>query len=147
MKAESHSLFPAEASDDALKIWVYGLIFNLIRNNAGKFEYIDEENGDALNAYWVSLENAEPNNRAKAFATFKQRVQNPEFHDQMTAAIDSLIQDMGDLAWQEKKKVVKETYLHEISQLNMSVETVKEPRFNDIGQQIREELGFVNKQL
>lgn len=147
MKAESHSLFPAEASDDALKIWVYGLIFNLIRNNAGKFEYIDEENGDALNAYWVSLENAEPNNRAKAFATFKQRVQNPEFHDQMTAAIDSLIQKMGDLAWQEKKKVVKETYLHKISQLNMSVETVKEPRFNDIGQQIREELGFVNKQL
>lgn len=65
----------------------------------------------------------------------------------MTAAIDSLIQKMGDLAWQEKKKVVKETYLHKISQLNMSVETVKEPRFNDIGQQIREELGFVNKQL
>ena len=140
-------MFPDEASDDALNIWVYGLIFNIIRNNAGKFEYIDEENGDALNAYWVSLENAEPNNRAKAFATFKQRVQNPEFHDQMTAAIDSLIQDMGDLAWQEKKKVVKETYLHEISQLNMSDETVKEPRFNDIGQQIREELKFVKKQL
>ena len=29
----------------------------------------------------------------------------------------------------------------------MSVETVKEPRFNDIGQQIREELKFVKKQL
>lgn len=147
MERENFSLFPSEADDDSLEVWVKGFIFGVIRNEDGVYQYQDEENGDPLDDYWTTL-NGDNNDRATAFADFKSKLSSG-LHDLLVKVMTAKHNAMGDEAYARLLADVKagNNYRAKYGQIVLTNEQLKARGYADIANQVRKELDFVRKEL
>ena len=145
MRSEHYSLFPSERDDDTMELWVKSLIFGFIRNNEGTYQYYDEENGDILDDYWVTL--AANDERAEAFKAFRQ-VARTDVHDQLVKKINEKRSNMGDEAFNELIAKVKAGYL-DMFILNgrITKELLKAKGYEDHRKQMEDEVAYVKNEL
>lgn len=145
MRNEHYSLFPSERDDDTMELWVKSLIFGFVRNNDGTYQYYDEERGDVLDDYWVTL--AANEERAEAFNAFRQ-VARTEVHDQLAQKINDKRVNMGDDAFNELIAKVKANYL-DLFVLNPRItkELLKSKGYEDHRKQMEDEVNYVKKEL
>ena len=144
MARENYSLKPEERADMSLEIWIKGLIFGVIRNVDGRYQYLDEENGDPLDDYWMTLP-SDDNDRAQAFNAFKQLGES--VFDGLMEHMEKKRLDMGDEQYKALIEDVKAHYWEKYSQLNMTREKLDSKGYDDVKSLFREELNYVRKSL
>lgn len=145
MVREDYSLLPEEKQDITLEIWVKGFIFGVIRNNGGTYEYIDEENEDAvLDDYWTPLSAAE-NDRAQAFGAFKRLGESAL--DRLVAKMEAEHLKMGDEQYALLKDDARANYEAKFSQLNLTRDQLNSRGYEDVKRLFIEEMNFVKKEL
>lgn len=141
MKREDFSVKPKKASDeDLLDLWVKGFIFGLVKNENGEYYFQSQENGDALDDYWVKLGEY----RDEAFDQF--RTYKSSVRKEFTEIIDNKVTSMGATAIKEIIDDAKAKYYDKYSQINMTKDEVKKKGFEKIRELITSELNHV-KQL
>lgn len=141
MKREDFSVKPKKASDeDLLDLWVKGFIFGLVKNENGEYYFQSQENGDALDDYWVKLGEY----RDEAFDQF--RTYKTSVRKEFTEIIDNKVTSMGATAIKEIIDDAKAKYYDKYSQINMTKDEVKKKGFEKIRELITSELNHV-KQL
>ena len=141
MKREDFSVKPKKASDeDLLDLWVKGIIFGLVKNENGEYYFQSQENGDALDDYWVKLGEY----RDEAFDQF--RTYKTSVRKEFTEIIDNKVTSMGATAIKEIIDDAKAKYYDKYSQINMTKDEVKKKGFEKIRELITSELNHV-KQL
>ncbi|NDV58124.1 tubulin-like doman-containing protein [Bacteroides sp. 519] len=142
MNREEYSLMPKQQDDDTLELWIYGLIFGLIKNEDNSYYYKSQLNGDPLFDNWVKMG---IQYRDEAFEYFKHNKSSirREFNEQ----IEDEQRSKGLDAMQELKADVKANYLEKYSQINMSREELTKRGNENIADLIRKELMFVQKNL
>lgn len=150
MDREGWSIFPTEAASDALQLWVKGLIFKLIRNEKGRYQYQDyNESSRALQNFWVDLEHPKSGDRATAFQLFKQKMMNDDIHRSYVDELQKRISAIGDNQYQETLRQVRDAdyYYDNVSQINLKRETLGNVGYEDIQRQITDEVNYVLKSL
>ena len=142
MRRKGYSLEPG-GNDNALELWVKGLLFGLIKNENGTYMYKDEENGDSLRGYWVTLDSY----RDIAYAKFKECKGAVE--DQFKRKIYQTIMQNGQPFIENLYRKAKEDYLTNFSQLGLTREYLleHERELQGIADLIRQEQKFVKDQL
>lgn len=147
MQREGFSIFPSEAEDDSLRVWIMAFIFGLIRNQEGHYQYQDMENGDPLDDYWTTLD-GDANDRAAAFKAFKS-LMITGLHDQMVKTMTDRHNAMGEEAFNTLIADVKggNNYRTKFAQINLTNEQLKARGYGDIATQVRNEINYVNKEL
>lgn len=141
MKREDFSVKPKKASDeDLLDLWVKGFIFGLVKNENGEYYFQSQDNGDALDDYWVKLGEY----RDEAFDQF--RTYKSSVRKEFTEIIDNKVTSMGATAIKEIIDDAKAKYYDKYSQINMTKDEVKKKGFEKIRELITSELNHV-KQL
>ena len=141
MQREGYSLMPQEEVDDSLAMWIKGLIFGLIRNTGETYQIKDNENGDPLDDYWVSLGKY----RDDAFKNFK-REQN-KYGNQFQEFFDNLQSSKGSEYLNGIIADAKLDYLAKYSQVNMTNDQLKAKGFESVRELITNEINFVKKEL
>ena len=145
MARENYSMFPEEKQDNTLEIWVKGFIFGVIRNNEGTYQYVDEENEEAvLDDYWTPLPASE-NDRAQAFSAFKHLGEGAL--DRLVAMIESEHLKVGDEQFAQMIKDAKANYEAKYSQLKLTREQLNSRGYEDVKRLFIEEMNYVRKQL
>lgn len=150
MNREGWSLYPTEAASDALQLWIKGFIFNLIRNEKGRYQYQDfNESSRALQGYWVDLDHPKSGDRATAFALFKQKMMNEDIHRAFVEELQKRISKIGDDQYQEKLQQVRDVdfYYDNVSQINLRRETLNNAGYENINKQITEEVDYIVRML
>lgn len=141
MKREDFSVKPKKTTDeDLLDLWVKGFIFGLVKNEDGEYYFKSQEQGDALDDFWVKLGQY----RDEAFDTF--RFYKSSVRKEFTEYLDNQAISMGATAIKSIIDDVKENYYDKYSQINMTKEEVKKKGFEKIRELITNELTHV-KQL
>jgi hypothetical protein len=113
------SIFPSQASSDALELWVKGIIFDLIRNQDGHYQYQDyNEKSKALDDYWIDLDHPKKGDRATAFELFKQKLNDKDMHKAFVDELEARISKIGQDKYNEKVAIIKEKnyYYEQVSQ-------------------------------
>ena len=143
MPREEFDLWPAKSADNSLELWVYGLIFGLIKNEKGTYWYKDIKTGDPLYDYWAPLSQY----RDDAFNQFKSNRMTIE--KQYEEVINGLKKEKGMTFIKDKIAYAKDgsNYLNEISQVNMSQEELTAKGMEKIRKLISDEIDFVKKEL
>jgi hypothetical protein len=141
MEREEFSLVPKMAADDVLELWVKGLIFNLIKNEDDMYYYKDEEQGDPIDDYWISLSKY----RDEAFEAFK-RVK-PNIDKAFNAYFDNYQNTRGIDALKVLVDDVKQNYFEKYSQIKMTRDEIKRKGYEPIRSLITNELNYVKKEL
>ena len=145
MRQENFSIYPKQKDDDTMELWVKSLILGYVRNNNGTYQYIDEENGDPLNDYWVPLASGE--DRAQAFKEFR-KVARTEVHDMLAQRINDKRNQMGDDSFKQLIKEVKENYLTKfVLNANITRETLKSRGYEEHRKLMEDEIAYVRKEL
>lgn len=150
MQRQGWSIFPSQASSDALELWVKGFIFDLIRNKDGHYQYQDyNEKSKALEDYWVDLDNPKKGDRATAFELFKMRLNDKGMHDTFVNELEKRISNIGQAKYNEKIATIKgkDYYYDNVSQINLKRETLDTVGYDAIKRQIIDEIDYVNKEL
>ena len=141
MKRKGHSLEPG-SGDNALELWVKGLIFGLIKNNNGTYRYIDKENGDSLYDYWIDLDKY----RDGAYKKFEEIKLSIE--EQFKKEILNIGRKNGIPYVEELYNRAKNDYFESFSQIGFTKEYLREHReLSGIADLIRKETEFVRTQL
>lgn len=142
MKKKGYSLEPG-SSDNALELWVKGILHGLIKNEDGKYLYLDEENGDPMDDYWVELGAY----RDEAFSNFKDR--KSAIDDEFIRKFHNDIMSKGLPVIEQLYEKAKSNYIDEYSQLGFPREYLKEHRreLSGVYDLIVKEAEFVRKQL
>lgn len=146
MEREGWSLYPTEAASDALQLWIKGLIFNLIRNEKGRYQYQDfNESSRALQGFWIDLEHPKSGDRATAFSLFKQKMMNEDIHRAFVEELQKRIGKIGDDKYQETLQQVRDVdyYYDHVSQINLKRETLNNVGYEEIHKQINDEVDYV----
>jgi len=141
MMRENYSIEPQVRPDDALELWIQGLIFGLIKNENGQYSYQNEEEGDALFDYWVSLGEY----RDDAYNEFKKHLES--IREKYEAYVDSESRKQGSEYMEKLIKDVKDNYYDKYSQINMERTDLLKKGFERVRNLITEELNFVKKEL
>lgn len=145
MVRENYNLLPEEKQDITLEIWVKGFIFGVIRNNGGNYEYVDEENEDAvLDDYWTPLAAAD-NDRAQAFSAFKRLGESTL--DRLVDKMEAEHLKMGDEQFAQLIADAKANYEANYSQLNLTRDQLNSRGYEDVKRLFIDELNYVRKQL
>ena len=142
MKREEFSIKPKKAGDeDLLDLWVKGFIFGLVKNENGSYFFKSQEQGDALDDFWVKLGEY----RDEAFDEFRKYKSSirKEFNEQL----DSIAESRGATAIKAIIDDVKANYYDKFSQIKMTKEEVKKKGFEKIRELITNELNHIKKQL
>lgn len=150
MQREGWSLFPSQASSDALELWVKGFIFELIRNQDGHYQYQDyNETSKAIDDYWIDLDHPKKGDRATAFELFKQKLNDKDMHDAFVNELESRISKIGQDKYNEKIAIIKgkDYYYEQVSQINLKRETLEGVGYDAIKRQINNEINYVIKEL
>ena len=117
------------------------LIFGLIKNEDGHYQYQNTEEGDPLFDYWVELSEY----RDEAFQEFKRHIET--VHDEYEAVIDGIGKKNGSEYMDKLLQDVKENYYEKYSQINLDKKQITAKGFETIRQLITEEISFVKKEL
>lgn len=150
MQREGWSIFPSQASSDALELWVKGIIFDLIRNQDGHYQYQDyNEKSKALDDYWIDLDHPKKGDRATAFELFKQKLNDKDMHKAFVDELEARISKIGQDKYNEKVAIIKEKnyYYEQVSQINLKRETLEGVGYDAIKRQINDEINYVIKEL
>ena len=141
MQREDYSIYPKIASDDSLELWVKGFIFNLVKNEDGRYYFRSEELGDALDDNWVELAQY----RDDAFDKFKmnKNIVRKEFNECFTKYQNT----KGVERMQSLIDAAKENYFADFSQINMTKDEIKQRGNEAIRRLITQELDFVKRNL
>ena len=142
MKRKGYTLEPG-STDNALELWVKGLLFGLVKNEDGTYKYQDEENGDSLRGYWVSLDSY----RDIAYRKFKEY--KSAIEDQFKRKIHQTIMQNGQPFIENLFRRAKEDYITNFSQLGFSIDYLleHERELQGVADLIRQEQKFVKDQL
>jgi hypothetical protein len=141
MLREDYRIEPTPKVDDSLGLWIQGLIFGLIKNEDGHYQYQNTEEGDPLFDYWVELSEY----RDEAFQEFKRHIET--VHDEYEAVIDGIGKKNGSEYMDKLLQDVKENYYEKYSQINLDKKQITAKGFETIRQLITEEISFVKKEL
>jgi len=150
MQREGWSLFPSQASSDALELWVKGFIFGQIRNQDGHYQYQDyNETSKALDDYWVDLDHPKKGDRATAFELFKMKLNDKDMHNAFVNELESRISKIGEDKYNEKIAIIKgkDYYYDQVSQINLKRETLEGVGYDAIKRQINNEINYVIKEM
>ena len=150
MEQEGWSIYPQEGTSDALELWIKGLMFGMIRNEKGRYQYKDyNESSRALDDYWVDLNHPKAGDRATAFNLFKQKLNDKKMHDTFVAELEKRIMAIGQEKYQEKVKAVKDMnyYYDKVSQINLQRDTLNGSAYEEIKNQLISEVDFIVKKL
>ena len=140
MKREDFSMKPKKSTDeDLLDLWVKGFIFGLVKNENSKYYFKSQENGDALDDFWVDLGTY----RDEAFDTF--RSYRTSIRKEFTEFFDNLAVSKGSTAIKGIIDEAKENYYDKFSQINMTKEEVKKKGFEKIRELITNELTHIKE--
>ena len=140
MRREDFSLRPKKATDeDLLDLWVKGFIFGLVKNENGEYYFKSQEQGDALDDFWVKLGEY----RDEAFDTF--RTYRSSVRKEFNEFFDNLAVSKGATAIKSVIDDVKENYYEKYSQIKMTKEEVKKKGFEKIRELITAELTHIKK--
>lgn len=140
MKREDFSIKPKKSTDeDLLDLWVKGFIFGLVKNENGKYYFRSQENGDALDDFWVDLGTY----RDEAFDTFRSH--RTSIRKEFTEFFDNLAVSKGSTAIKCIIDDAKENYYDKFSQINMTKDEVKKKGFEKIRELITNELTHVQE--
>lgn len=138
MVKENFSLEPVkEDGSKDIELWVRGLIFNLIKNENGKYYVKNKKTGKALLDYWVELATYR-NDAFNAFVSdiFTLRPQFKEF-------IATWQKDHGQDAIKQLRADVKANYREKYSQLFMDNDELLSRGNEQIADLMEKELKFV----
>lgn len=141
MLREDYRIEPTPKVDDSLGLWIQGLIFGLIKNEDGHYQYQNTEEGDPLFDYWVELSEY----RDEAFQEFKRHIET--VHDEYEAVIDGIGKKNGSEYMDKLLQDVKENYYEKYSQINLDKKQITAKGYETIRQLITEEISFVKKEL
>lgn len=137
MHRNHYRMEPGGISDDSLEIWVKGFIFGFIKNEEGMYKYLDEENGDFLDDYWVDLALY----RDDAFRKFEDM--NGAVSEQFNKRIAELEKEKGAPFVRGIVSDAKSNYWEKYSQIGYTKTELKDPHMEGTRKQIRRELEFV----
>lgn len=141
MMREEFDIYPkrTQDDDDIFDFWVKGFIFGLIKNEDGEYMFQNQEYGDALDDYWVSIGKY----RDEAYDKFKtyKKVIRKEFSD----ILDEMAKSKGEDVMNKILSDARQNYLEKFSQINMTKEEIKKKGFERIRQLITEEITHAKK--
>lgn len=137
MRDTNFSIYPAKQADNTEELWVNGFIFGFIKNENEMYYYLDEENGDPLDEYWMPLKRY----RDEAFVDFKRVKYTIE--EQFNRKISDYEKTHGKAKVDELREDVRQNYWKKYSQLNMEPADVKQYGYEGIADRMREEIKFV----
>lgn len=127
MSDDNYSIYPssrAKTNTDALKMWVMGCIYGLIKNEDGHYYIKSKTLGAITDGYWVKL--ASTRNDAFEYLCKHEKSISKEFDKHLSTHYDEqLIED------------AKENYLDKYSQVRMTLDEIKLD--NQLCQMINEE--------
>jgi len=142
MNREEYSLMPKQMDDDSLELWVYGLIFGLIKNENNSYYYKSQQHGDPLFGNWVDMG---IQYRDEAFNYFRHN--KSAIRREFNQYIEDEQRSKGQDAMQQLKADVKVNYLAKYAQLNMSTDELTKRGNESIADLMRKELTFVQKNI
>lgn len=142
MEREDFSLQPKQQDDDSLELWVYGILFGLIKNENGSYYYKSQTLGDPLFDNWVKMN---LQYRDEAFDYFRHH--RMQIRKEFNEYIDEEERSKGLDAMKEFKADVKLHYLQKYSQLNMTPEELTKRGNEKIADLARKEIVFVQRNL
>lgn len=136
IEKENFSIWPKEAIDNSLPLWVMGLSYGYIRLNerTNKYEVYSLDRGRAARNYWVELSEY----RDKAFEIFKSQ----DFLGEVEKLIDDMQKAEGRDATKERLMDIKENYFEKFLYLNMSLEDLDKEHNRGIDQLVDEEVRY-----
>lgn len=140
MDREDFSIKPKKTTEeDLLDFWVRGFVFGLIKNEAGKYYFKSQEEGDPLDDFWVELASY----RDDAFDEFKKH--KSSILKEFVEYFDKQEQNKGAVAMKSLIEDVKENYYAKYSQINLSKDELKKKGFEKIADLVRSELTLVKE--
>lgn len=141
MMREEFDIYPkrTQDDDDIFDFWVKGFIFGLIKNEDGEYMFQNQEYGDALDDYWVSIGKY----RDEAYDKFKtyKKVIRKEFSE----ILDEMAKSKGEDVMNKILSDARQNYLEKFSQINMTKEEIKKKGFERIRQLITDEITHAKK--
>ena len=139
MQREKFSLYPKldDGSED-VETWVKGFILRLIKNENGRYLVKDKTNGKALRQYWVEIGTY----RDEAFNAFKSDIHN--LRQQINEQLTKQEKDKGKEEMEKLLADVKENYLENYSQVNMTLDEIEARGNEQIAALMEKELNYVN---
>lgn len=137
MRRQGYSMEPGGTSNDSLEIWVKGLIFGYIKNEDGKYKYLDEVNGDFLDDYWVDLAQY----RDDAFRKFEDVLGSVS--EQFNKKITELEREQGAPYVRSIVADAKNNYWEKYSQIGFTKLELKDSHLKGTAEQIKKEIEFV----
>lgn len=142
MQRTDYALKPRKAEDDALKLWVYGLIFGLIKYDEEKRKYMlkNERVGQPLDDFWVDLSEY----RDQAYDLFKQ-LYKADARKEFTKYIISYTKKKGSVRIENLLADVRENYKDKYSQINMTNDEIRARGNEKVLMLFNEELTFAAK--
>jgi len=142
MQRSDYALKPRKAEDDTLKLWVYGLVFGLIKYNEenGKYMLKNERVGQPLDDFWIELSDY----RDQAYDLFKQ-LYKADARREFSKFIISYTKQKGAAHIEELLADVRANYKDKYSQINMTNEEIKAHGNEKVLKMFNEELTFAAK--
>jgi len=139
MRREGFSLTPSRASDDDLvKVWVWGFVLGLLKNEEGRYYIKTNDEEDALDDFWHELAQY----RDEAFEAFKRS--RDRYEQYLIGVIETEHQRRGQDAMKELVADVKANYWERYSQIGMTREQLKQREYSAIGELFKKERVMVN---
>lgn len=138
MLREKYTLRPQLGPDDTVKLWVWGLVLGIVKNEGGQYQIKTESLGDALDDFWVNL----GEDRDDAFDQFV-RLQGQGVKAEMLEYIDSYARSKGVDYMDELKADVKASYYDKYSQIGLARPQLKAKGYERIADLVRREITCV----
>jgi hypothetical protein len=142
MQNEGYDLLPTDRNNDAVELWVSGVIFGFVKFEKGTYWYRDWKEGSPLKKFWI---NTEERDRDLAFSVFNRYAVS--LRKQYQEKIDELTSKEGTEKVQELISDVKENYFEKYSQCEISLDAMEERGNEGIAALMTQELNHVANKL
>ena len=142
MNREDFGFYPKQEKDKSINIWVWGLIFGLIKFENDSFHYINKKEGQPLTNYWIDLQTSY---RDEAFSIFKSNIR--DIIKDYEEYVNQIETEKGSSEMEKFKNDVKKNYFEKYSQSNLTMENLLKRENGTIASLMNEEIKFVNDEL
>lgn len=136
-KRQGYNMWPGGGNTDAIETWVKGFIFGFIKNEDGTYKYLDEENGDFLDDYWIDLAQY----RDDAFRKFEETISSIE--DQFNKKLTEMEKENGAPYIRGIMTDAKANYWDKYCQIGFTKAELKDPHLKGTAQQIKAEIDYL----
>jgi len=141
MQRQEFDIMPKETVDDSIDFWVLGFVFGFIKNDNGMYKVINEDEGDALDDFWLELGNY----RDEAFLKFRSNL--TYYHESFSNKVEEFQTTKGRDALMEilRDAADPKNYREKYSQIGLSNDRLKEKGYESIANLLREEIKVVKR--